>query len=118
MIRYIIHLNVEYYEPEDKSAKEIASGKNKNEQNAVKEFLQAINTLIKDKKVKIVKEEYKGPMFPTAVFLDLDEERLEEVLNDLRALKIVATIEPNWEPWPKDKAPKIKKDKDISRFLK
>ena len=89
MIRYIIHLKLEYFEPvKGKSAFE---GKQDNVISAKKSFTSAIKQY---KDISLVKEEYKGPSYSTAVLVDIVDDNLYEMLDVIRAIDVVDIMEP------------------------
>jgi hypothetical protein len=95
MIRYIIHLKVEYYEPKTKEMKsDIAAGVQTNADASVEIFKKQITELMKTKDVALVEKEFKGQTFGTAIYLDLLEEKLENILGALRVIDVVDIIEP------------------------
>lgn len=121
MKRYIIHLNVEYYEPKEKEKKyDISAGIKNNEDNSIAQFIELMDPFVKSGEVLLPKDKCKEQSFTVAVYLDINEEKIEKILEVLRTMPIVATIEPlEYEGiyYSKNKI-SPNKEKSISRFLK
>lgn len=97
MKRYVIHLKVEYYEPEKKDKKnDLEAGRKSNEDAAKKVFALALGTRFKNKEAVLIKDEYAGPTFSTAVWIDIQNDKIDEVLSALRLIDVVDIMEPDY----------------------
>lgn len=118
-MKYIIHLNVEDYETKKKeSKKDVEMGKQSLVRDAQKAFALALR---QDSQVQghisILNEEYKGQTMTTAVYVDLNDAGVDDLVNVLRKMDIVAMIEKDFAASVEDSKPKADK-KSVNRFLK
>lgn len=116
MKKYVIHLKVAYYEPKKKEKKnDVEIAKKGLESSAKKAFALAIGSYSKTQEIVLLKEECNDQSYGIPVYVELKEDKLDDLINVLRKIDVVDIIEPVWEPWP---AIKELKKKDIKRFTK
>lgn len=97
MKRYAIHLKVDYYESQKKEKKQdVEIGKKSNVNAAKKVFALALEPYFKSKDIVLIDEEYTGPTFSTAVLVNIQESKLQEMLEVLRSIDVVDIMEPDY----------------------
>lgn len=124
MRKHLIHLKVEDYESAKKEkANVVEAAKKILVDNAKKAFALALEPYSKTKEIVLLDEEYDGPIFGTAVFIELKDDKFDELRDVLRQMDIVEIIEVCYDDLPVKKSKVLdekppEKKKDISRFLK
>lgn len=94
-VRYVIHLKVEYYEPQKKEKKaDVETGRKSNVDDSRKAFSVALKANLQNEEALLIKEEYIGPSFTTAVLVDINREKRYEVLDKLRTIDLIDVMEP------------------------
>lgn len=69
-------------------------GRQGNVDDSRKAFGLALKTNFQNEEVLILKEEYQGPTFSTAVLVDISKDKLYDVVEKLRSIDVVDVIEP------------------------
>jgi hypothetical protein len=93
LLKYTIHLNAPYYDySKNESQKNIKIEQDKLNNKALKEFTDQISKI---DGIKILDEEYIGQTMTKAVIIEIEEKKLDDMLNQLRKLKTVDIIEPD-----------------------
>ena len=118
-MKYIIHLKLEDSDPDPKAKRaEKEAHFSALQERARIEFVRTVRETFRSKELVILNEPYTGQTFTIGIFVNIDDNVRDSVVDTLRGFGTIDTIEVEFEPWPEAEKPPTPKKKDLSRFLK